>query len=104
MIVAILMIGTFWKVNKFETQQGVLDCAGAIYFMTIVQMFLNFQPTVIVFQDEKPIYTRERDSGMYDIWIYTTTKLIAEIPIMMIVPFVFLLIVYFAMGLRDSAD
>lgn len=59
---------------------------------------------MIVFQDEKPIYTRERDSGMYDIWIYTTTKLIAEIPIMMIVPFIFLLIIYFAMGLRDSAD
>ena len=39
---------------------------------------------------------------MYDIWIYATMKLIAEIPIMCIVPFIFLLITYFAIGLTDS--
>lgn len=39
---------------------------------------------------------------MYDIWIYATTKLIAEIPIMAVVPFVFILITYFAVGLTDS--
>lgn len=39
---------------------------------------------------------------MYDIWVYATTKLIAEIPIMAIVPFVFLLLTYFAIGLTDS--
>jgi len=49
------------------------------------------------------VYVRERDSGMYDIWVYATTKLIAEIPIMSIVPFVFLCITYFAIGLTDSA-
>ena len=76
--------------------------AGAIYFMTVVQVFLNFQPTVIVFQGEKPVYVRERDSGMYDIWVYTTTKLIAEIPIMLIVPIVFLVLIYFAIGLTNS--
>lgn len=48
------------------------------------------------------MYVRERDSGMYDIWIYATTKLIAEIPIMLIVPFVFLLITYFSIGLTDQ--
>jgi len=52
--------------------------SGAIYFMTVLQMFLNFLPTVIVFQGEKPIYVRERDGGLYDIWVYATTKMIAE--------------------------
>ena len=45
---------------------------------------------------------RERDSGMYDIWVYATTKLIAEIPIMLIVPLLFLALTYFAIGLNDS--
>ena len=45
------------------------------------------------------MYVRERDSGMYDIWIYATTKLIAETPIMLFVPFLFLLLTYFAIGL-----
>lgn len=39
---------------------------------------------------------------MYDIWVYATTKLIAEIPIMSIVPLVFLILTYFAIGLTDS--
>jgi len=38
---------------------------------------------------------------MYDIWVYATTKLIAEIPIMSLVPFVFLCLVYFAIGFED---
>ena len=45
---------------------------------------------------------RERDSGMYDIWVYATTKLIAEIPIMLVIPMIFLLMTYFAIGLNDS--
>lgn len=39
---------------------------------------------------------------MYDIWVYATTKLIAELPIMLFVPFLFLCMNYFAIGLTDS--
>ena len=41
-IVAVLMIGAFWQVNDYTSAIEVQDMAGAIYFMTIVQMFLNF--------------------------------------------------------------
>jgi len=41
---------------------------------------------------------------MYDVWVYATTKLIAEIPVMLSVPAMFLLLVYFAIGLTDSAS
>jgi ABC-type multidrug transport system permease subunit len=75
--------------------------SGAIYFMTVLQMFLNFLPTVIVFQGEKPIYVRERDGGLYDIWVYATTKMIAEQPIMFIVPLVMTMILYWAVRFED---
>lgn len=45
---------------------------------------------------------RERDSGMYDIWIYATTKLIAETPIMALVPAITLVMVYFSLGLTNN--
>jgi hypothetical protein len=41
-IVAILMLGCFWQVNNYDTNTSVENMAGAIYFMTVVQMFLNF--------------------------------------------------------------
>jgi hypothetical protein len=61
-------------------------------------MFLNFLPTVIVFQSEKPVFVRERASNMYDIWVYATTKMIAEIPIMLLVPALMLVCVYPSSG------
>lgn len=39
---------------------------------------------------------------MYDVWIYATTKLIAELPIMFIVPLLFNFMVYFAIGFTNS--
>lgn len=39
---------------------------------------------------------------MYDVWIYATTKLIAELPIMLIVPMLFNFMVYFAIGFTNS--
>lgn len=78
----------------YEAPTDGQSLSGAIYFMTVLQMFLNFLPTVIVFQGEKPIYVRERDSAMYDIWVYATTKMIAEQPIMWFVPLIMTAILY----------
>lgn len=75
--------------------------AGAIYFTTVLQMFLNFLPTVIVFQGEKPIYVRERDGGLYQIWVYATTKLLAELPIYFLVPLILNLMLYWVVGYVD---
>lgn len=65
-------------------------------------MFLNFLPTVIVFQSEKPVFVRERAGNMYDIWVYATTKMIAEIPIMLFVPLMLLIFVYPSIGFQDK--
>ena len=64
-------------------------------------MFLNFLPTVIVFQSEKPVFVRERAGNMYDIWVYATTKMIAEIPIMLLVPLLLVVFVYPSIGFQD---
>jgi hypothetical protein len=84
------------QINKAKTNNASM--VGATYFLCVMQMFLNFLPTVIVFQGEKPVFMRERAGNMYDVWVYATTKMIAEIPIMLITPFILSLLVYFAIG------
>ena len=32
------MFGSFWQVNDYETEVGVNNMVGAIYYMVIVQM------------------------------------------------------------------
>jgi hypothetical protein len=38
---------------------------------------------------------------MYDIWVYATTKMLAEIPIMLLVPLILLVVVYPSIGFQD---
>jgi hypothetical protein len=45
---------------------------------------------------------RERASGMYDIWVYATTKLLAELPFMLLIPFALNLMLYFSVGYQNS--
>ena len=73
-----------------------------MYFLTLMQMMFNFVPTVICFQSEKPIYVRERDSGLYDTWIYATTKHLAEMPIMLLVPLLINSTIYPAIGFQTN--
>lgn len=117
-IVVAFLIPTFWQLNYYEDCDDLVgsalssckqfndvvfhSCVGAMYFLCVMQMFLNFLPTVIVFQSEKPVFVRERASNMYDIWIYATTKMIAEIPIMLLVPLILVVFVYPSIGFQDS--
>ena len=84
-------------------EENDLSMVGAMYFICMLQMLLNFLPTVIVFQGEKPIFVRERASNLYDIWVYATTKMFAEIPILLFVPALLIILVYFAIGFADTA-
>ena len=100
--IIIFMIPVFWQLNDYNDQVSINSMVGCIYFLTMMQQTFNFLPTVIVFQSEKPIYTREKDSGMYDIWIYATTKWLAEMPIMFLVPVLLDVCVYFSVGFSNS--
>lgn len=48
------------------------------------------------------MFVRERAGNMYDIWVYATTKMIAEIPIMLLVPLLLVVTVYPSIGFQDS--
>lgn len=47
------------------------------------------------------MFVRERAGNMYDIWIYATTKMLAEIPIMLLVPLMLVITVYPSIGFQD---
>jgi ABC-type multidrug transport system permease subunit len=112
------MVPVFWQLNDYNgtdpdkkiahteanyttstiAEMNQFSMVGAMYFVTFMQMLLNFLPTVIIFQGEKPIFIRERAGNMYDIWVYATTKMFAEIPIMLFNPMLLLVLIYFAIG------
>ena len=52
---------------------------------------------------ERMVYIQEKRAGMYRVISYYFSKQLAEFPLQLIVPSIFLLIVYFAVGLQYSS-
>ena len=46
---AIMMMACFWQVADLDTYVSIKNTIGAIYFLVVVQWFLNFFGTLLVF-------------------------------------------------------
>jgi len=107
-LVAFFMLFVFWQLDIYDAPNAdeiitnLTSIVGAIYFTSVVQMITNFQPTIITFQGEKPIFMRERASDMYDVWLYTMTKFMAELPVLVFTPLVQNLMTYWAIGYQNT--
>jgi len=91
--------------SGFSTANGARNAqslTGAMYFAIVVQMLLNYIPTILVFKSEEPVYLRERTSGLYQIWVYAMSKLLDELPIMLAFPMLMNLMLYFVVGYEIS--
>jgi ABC-type multidrug transport system ATPase subunit len=57
---------------------------GALSFAMISAMFGNAQGTLLTFPFEKPVFLREYSTGMYSATAYCLSKIIAEIPLVIL--------------------
>nr|QST15005.1 ABCG2-like5-1 protein [Diaphanosoma celebensis] len=81
----------FGVINVIFTQKELQRCSSS------VEHFL-------VFAGEVPIFLREHFNGMYRTEIYFLGKMIAELPIYVVFPFVSFAIPYFAIELNPAVD
>jgi len=65
--------------------------------MTIA--FNAIQNIILIFPDERPVFLREVNNNMYSVSAYFFGKVIAELPVSILTPALFGVIVYFAIGL-----
>ncbi len=53
---------------------------------------------------ELPIFLREHFNGMYRTDVYFLAKSVADVPLFVLLPFLFVVIDYWAIGLNSDAD
>ena len=82
-----------------DDQNGIRDREGALFFLTLSNSFAAMSISMFVFQQEKQVFARDRDSGAYRCSSYYLSKTVAELPIQLIAPFVYICIVYPMVGL-----
>ncbi|XP_054160395.1 protein white-like [Oppia nitens] len=83
-------------------QKGIRNINGALWMLL---MYLNLQSlfgTVNTFCKEVPIFHREHSNNVYRVSPYFLTKMLAELPIYVIIPLMFVSIFYFMVGLNNN--
>jgi ABC-type multidrug transport system permease subunit len=100
---AFLSLAIFYGVAG-PTAGEKMGVAGALFFTSTNQLMLTFMGTILLFQNERPIFLREQSSAMYDVAPYFNAKTLAEAPMLTIIPIIFSTILYFGLGLTNTAE
>ncbi|EFX71587.1 ABC protein, subfamily ABCG [Daphnia pulex] len=97
-IVAIIFQGQTIEFANVRNIQGVLF----IYVSNTTYQYVFGVITAI--SDELPIFLCEHRNGMYRTDVYFLSKTLADLPVYICFPFVFVAITYYAIGLNPSPD
>ncbi|KAJ8445178.1 hypothetical protein Cgig2_029550 [Carnegiea gigantea] len=98
-IAAALLAGIIWWHSDFRDIQ---DRLGLLYFLSIFWgVFPSFN-AVFAFPQDRAIFSKERASGMYSLSAYFMARITGDLPMELILPTVFLTLVYWMTGLRPE--
>uniref|UniRef100_A0A7S4LQW6 ABC transporter domain-containing protein n=1 Tax=Oxyrrhis marina TaxID=2969 RepID=A0A7S4LQW6_OXYMA len=99
----IIYSSIFWGVGDTDSLEYDLQShSGAITFFCIGGMFSAAQPLLLTFPFERPVFLREHSSGMYGVAPYFVSKMLAELPLHLLVSILTYLIGYWSCGFNGS--
>ncbi|KAL2538826.1 ABC transporter G family member 25 [Forsythia ovata] len=100
-IAASFLAGFMWWHSGYTDIQ---DRLGLLFFISIFWgVFPSFN-AVFAFPQERAILTKERASGMYTLSSYFMARITGDLPMELILPTLFLTIVYWMTGLKPELD
>ena len=98
-IAASLLAGTIWWHSDYRDIQ---DRLGLLYFISIFWgVFPSFN-AVFAFPQDRAMFAKERASGMYSLSSYFMARISGDLPMELILPTVFLTLVYWMSGLNPQ--
>jgi hypothetical protein len=101
-ITAILCIILFYD-SKFDNA-GIQNRRGALFFVTMVMAFNAIQNVILIFPDERPIFLREVNNSMYSVSSYFFAKITSELPVSILTPCIFGIIIYYPINFSTYYD
>ncbi|XP_058744365.1 ABC transporter G family member 9-like [Vicia villosa] len=96
-IVIALITGLLWyrsNISQLEDQIGLL------FFINSFWAVLPFYKAIFTFPQEATMLKKERSSGMYRLSSYFISRIIVDLPVELILPTIYLIIIYFMTGLK----
>ncbi len=90
--------------QDYKSQEGVMNINGALFLILTNMTFQNTFAVINVFCQELPIFLREHFNGMYRTDVYYICKQVAELPIFLLIPIIFISIFYWMVGFNEDFD
>ncbi|KAJ8494265.1 hypothetical protein OPV22_015986 [Ensete ventricosum] len=97
-----VIIGLLWWDSDASTPKKLQDQAGLLFFISVFWGYFPVFAAIFTFPKEREMLAKERSVGMYKLSAYFIARTMSDLPLDLILPIVFLLIVYFMAGLRSD--
>ena len=103
-VVVALLVGVLWfQRGERVGVAAVSDVAGALFFELLFLSFLTLFGSLFTFPDERAVICKERQSGAVRVSAYFVARALADVPLDLSPPTLFVAIAYGLVGLRPSA-
>ena len=100
----LIALSLYYGVNNPYSQKDIQNIIGYGFMIGTQQIIMWTMGTVLVFQNERPVFLREQANQLYDIKPYFATKNILELPVSLLVPLIILLLPYWSCGFVHSPE
>ncbi len=104
-IIFALLLGFIW-LNDGSDKSGITTQAiiGLLTFSVVNNGFTGANTVLFTFPKERPVVLKERASRTYRLSAYFWSKTIVDLPRIFLTNMLFLILVYFMVGLRSGAQ
>ncbi|KMT11590.1 hypothetical protein BVRB_5g109050 [Beta vulgaris subsp. vulgaris] len=98
-----VILGLLWWQSDSTTEKGLEDQAGLLFFIAVFWGFFPVFTAIFAFPQERAMLLKERAADMYRLSAYFLARTTSDLPLDLVLPVLFLLVVYFMAGLRLDA-
>ncbi|KAL8129461.1 hypothetical protein V2J09_018616 [Rumex salicifolius] len=103
-LVTAIILGLLWWQSNTRTIVALQDQAGLLFFISVFWGFFPVFTAIFTFPQERAMLKKERSADMYRLSAYFVARTTSDLPLDLILPLLFLLIVYFMAGLKLKAE
>ncbi|PSS01646.1 ABC transporter G family member 22 like [Actinidia chinensis var. chinensis] len=98
-----VILGLLWWQSDTNSPRDLQDQAGLLFFIAVFWGFFPVFTAIFTFPQERAMLNKERAADMYRLSAYFVARTTSDLPLDLLLPLLFLLVVYFMAGLRNSA-
>ncbi|XP_065856376.1 ABC transporter G family member 22-like isoform X2 [Euphorbia lathyris] len=100
-----VILGLLWWRSDSRSPEGLQmqDQAGLLFFIGVFWGFFPVFTAIFTFPQERAMLNKERAADMYRLSAYFLARTTSDLPLDLLLPVLFLVVVYFMAGLKMSA-